>query len=149
MYYGGLVASPIYKKIAEKVFSTNMDFQKEINAKPNALTKMPSVIKNKSEDLEGTLTKLNIPHKSAQGSKWASTNPADSSKIDLQPVLIEESLEKGIVPNLIGLSGRDAVYLLENKGFTVQLSGFGTVKKQSIEAGKKFNKGSFIVITLG
>jgi len=58
-------------------------------------------------------------------------------------------LKKGMVPNLQGLSAKDALYLLENNGLNVKLQGFGEVKKQSLEAGTKFFKGSQIVLTLG
>ncbi|MFL5753037.1 MAG: PASTA domain-containing protein, partial [Bacteroidia bacterium] len=58
-------------------------------------------------------------------------------------------LKKGNVPNLSGMSAKDALYLLENNGFNVRMEGMGTVKKQSLEAGAKFFKGSQIVLTLG
>jgi len=41
------------------------------------------------------------------------------------------------------------MYLLENNGMSVKLLGFGSVKKQSVEAGQKFNKGNRIILTLG
>ena len=44
---------------------------------------------------------------------------------------------------------KDALFLLENNGLNVKLQGFGAVKKQSLEAGTKFFKGSQIVLTLG
>jgi cell division protein FtsI (penicillin-binding protein 3) len=62
---------------------------------------------------------------------------------------IEKSLRKGIVPNLHGLSIRDALFLLENNGLNVKVIGFGTVKRQSIEAGSKYQKGNSILLTLG
>lgn len=61
---------------------------------------------------------------------------------------MESQLKKGIVPNLNGLSAKDALYLLENSGFHVKLYGIGSVKKQSIEAGQKFNKGDKITLIL-
>ena len=73
----------------------------------------------------------------------------DSSRITLQGVDIETQLKKGTVPNLQGLSAKDALYLLENNGLNVRIQGFGAVKKQSLEAGTKFFKGSQIVLTLG
>ena len=57
-------------------------------------------------------------------------------------------LKKGIVPNLNGLTAKDALFLLENCGFHVTIVGIGSVKKQSLEAGKKFNKGDKITLIL-
>jgi len=53
------------------------------------------------------------------------------------------------VPSLLGLSAKDALYLLENNGINVKLNGIGVVKKQSLEAGTKYFKGSMITLTLG
>ena len=44
---------------------------------------------------------------------------------------------------------QDAIYLLEDSGLRVKVSGRGMVLKQSIEAGTKINRGSQIVIELG
>ena len=66
----------------------------------------------------------------------------------LIPNNIKSQLDKGIVPNLSGLSAKDVLFLLENSGFHVKLMGIGSVKKQSIEAGQKFNKGTKITLTL-
>ena len=61
---------------------------------------------------------------------------------------LKSQLKKGIVPNLNGLSAKDALFLLENSGFNVTLFGMGSVKKQSLEVGKKFNKGDKITLIL-
>ena len=53
------------------------------------------------------------------------------------------------MPDLSGLSARDALYLLENNGISVRLQGFGSVKKQSITPGQRFNRGEKIFLQLG
>ena len=60
----------------------------------------------------------------------------------------DTQLKKGVMPNLQGLSAKDALFLLENNGLSVKILGFGSVKKQSIEAGQRFNKGYTITLTL-
>ena len=82
-------------------------------------------------------------------SNWIANSKTDSTEITLQGVDLETQLKKGMVPNLQGLSAKDALFLLENNGLNVKLQGFGEVKKQSLEAGTKFFKGSQIVLTLG
>jgi cell division protein FtsI (penicillin-binding protein 3) len=44
---------------------------------------------------------------------------------------------------------RDALYVLENCGYRVRISGSGRVKKQSIMPGRRLNKGDKISIELG
>lgn len=149
IYYGGLVAGPVFKEIAEKVYSASLDFIEPINNKPALLTKAPETIKSKCGELEKVCKTFNLPGKvEGDANKYVSKNSADSTKIVLVESNIESFLKKGMVPNLQGLSAKDALFLLENNGLNVKLFGVGTVKKQSIEAGKKFNKGDKISLIL-
>lgn len=150
IYYGGLVAGPVFKEIAEKVYSTSLDFHAPINIKPNLLTKAPANIKTKNNELLVASKALHLPVKSSitEEEAYAVRDMQDSSKISLSTSNLESQLKKGIVPNLNGLSAKDALYLLENNGFHVKLMGMGSVKKQSIEAGQKFNKGDKITLIL-
>jgi len=58
----------------------------------------------------------------------------------------EES--KKITPDVVGMGLKDAVYLLENKGFQVFISGRGKVVNQSMIVGTTFNKGQKISLLL-
>jgi cell division protein FtsI (penicillin-binding protein 3) len=149
IYYGGLVAGPVFKEIAEKVYSTSLDFLDPVNNKQNLLTKAPGSIKSKNNEMTITARALKLPlRSSAADENYTSRNYTDSTTVWLQPSNITSQLSKGIVPNLNGLSAKDALFLLENSGFHVKLMGMGSVKKQSIEAGQKFNKGDKITLTL-
>ncbi len=52
------------------------------------------------------------------------------------------------IPSVIGMSGMDAVSLLENIGVKVRVIGNGKVKEQSIEKGTKIKKNQKIVLKL-
>lgn len=149
VYYGGLVAGPVFKEIAEKVYSGSLDFIAPINQKQDLLTKAPDVINTKNNELRLIANTLNIPNQSNDtDNKYVKRNTNDSSSIILQPLQIESQLKKGVIPNLNGLSAKDALYLLENSGLHVRIVGMGSVKKQSVEAGQKFNKGDKITLIL-
>ncbi|MGV3459995.1 MAG: penicillin-binding protein [Flavobacterium sp.] len=61
----------------------------------------------------------------------------------------EKSKEAGkLVPNIVGMSGMDAVALLGNMGFKVQVIGAGKVKKQSLTPGTIFTKQQTIILEL-
>lgn len=60
----------------------------------------------------------------------------------------EEQTPVNTVPNVVGMGARDAVYLMEQRGLKVRLSGSGKVIRQSVEAGKSFNKGDQVSLTL-
>jgi cell division protein FtsI (penicillin-binding protein 3) len=58
------------------------------------------------------------------------------------------SQKDGIVPNVIGMGAKDAVYLLESSGLRVSISGTGKVVSQSIRGGSKINKGQSVSLIL-
>ncbi len=149
IYYGGLVAGPVFKEIAEKVYSSSLDFLDPINTKHILMTKAPGSIKSKNDEMIIASKPLKLPTKSnAAEDEYVSRNPVDTTRISLQSNNLESQLKKGIVPNLNGLSAKDALFLLENSGFHVKLYGMGSVKKQSIEVGQKFNRGDKITLIL-
>jgi cell division protein FtsI (penicillin-binding protein 3) len=55
---------------------------------------------------------------------------------------------KNIMPNVLGMGLKDAVYLLENKGLSLAFQGKGKVMAQSIVAGTNFSKGQKITLLL-
>jgi cell division protein FtsI (penicillin-binding protein 3) len=149
IYYGGLVAGPVFKEIAEKVYSNSLDFLEPINNKQNLLTSAPASIKSQNNEMLIASKALQLKTKTnATDDDYVSRNVNDSMHISLQSNNLESQLKKGIVPNLNGLSAKDALFLLENSGFHVKLVGMGSVKKQSIDAGQKFNKGDKITLIL-
>ncbi len=53
----------------------------------------------------------------------------------------EQKASRGIVPNVIGMGARDAVYQLESRGVKTRLRGRGRVKSQSIYSGTAIKQG--------
>lgn len=149
IYYGGLVAGPVFKEIAQKVYSSSLEFHHEINEGKNIITKTPLTIKTKTQDLNNILTQIKIPNKNSSEGEWAVDTQTDSLSINLSQSAVEDQLRKGIVPNLNGMSAKDAIYLLENNGINVQIKGIGSVKSQSLSAGSRYQKGSTITLIFG
>lgn len=147
-YYGGLVAGPVFKEIAEKVYSNSLDFIESVNNPQNFLTKIPNIITTKSDEIAKVANTFSLPFTNNDSDVYTVRNKQDSTKINLVKINIEQQLKKGIMPNLNGLSAKDVLYLLENNGVYVKIEGFGVVKKQSIEAGQKFIKGNKIILQL-
>ena len=54
-----------------------------------------------------------------------------------------------MVPDVVGMGLIDAVYVLEKLGLLVQPVGSGIVRKQSVKAGYRINKGQKIILQLG
>ena len=148
VYYGAAVAGPVFKEIAEKVYSSSLNCISPLNKKPNLLTSVPESGTTDNADLELVARNLDLPLKASSTDGFQRRDKGDSTAMRMVPVKLEAQLKKGIMPNLTGLSAKDALYLLENNGVSVKLLGVGAVKKQSIEAGAKFNKGNRITLTL-
>jgi cell division protein FtsI (penicillin-binding protein 3) len=144
IYTGGAVAGPVFKEIADKVYSTNISLHASLKKveKPH----MPKVKNGNSEDIRYVLNKLSISNHQVTGdaeTEWVKT-AGDVQSIDLK----EMSTNKAWVPDVTGMGLKDAIYLLENRGLKVRVEGYGAVVYQSISPGTTISKGSIIVIRL-
>lgn len=149
-YYGGVVAGPVFKDVADKVYSTSLEIHKEINAKQSAFAVKAPLVKNGSQqEIKNVLSKLKIKNSSLdQKADWVSTSMTDSTSIKLSSQSIESDLKKNIIPDLTGMTARDVLFLLEPKGLRVKIIGSGAVSAQSIQAGATFIKGTQIILKL-
>jgi cell division protein FtsI (penicillin-binding protein 3) len=148
VYYGAAVAGPVFKEIAEKVYSSSLNCIAPINDNQTLITKIPTTNTIRSNELATLNKAFAMPGTALNTEKYVSRINKDSTHTKVQEHNIEAQLKKGLMPNLFGLTAKDALYLLENNGFNVKLNGFGSVKKQSVEPGQKFTKGIKIVLTL-
>ena len=61
---------------------------------------------------------------------------------------VQSQSEMKVIPNLKGMSGMDAVALLENLKLKVKVIGIGKVKKQSIQPKETLDKNKTIILEL-
>lgn len=135
--YGNVVSGTVFKEIAEKVYATDIEMART-NDQLEKLN-MPASKGGNLDDLTLIFKALNVPVKNNNGdSKWIATS-AKKDKVDFNKKAESE------LPNTIGMGLKDAVFLLENKGFAVRVNGKGVVKTQiQLEGNKKV-----IVLNLG
>ncbi|MEQ8713366.1 MAG: PASTA domain-containing protein, partial [Cyclobacteriaceae bacterium] len=62
---------------------------------------------------------------------------------------LPNSIKNNLMPDVRGMTLRDAVFLLENKGLEVTIQGKGRVTDQSIWPGSNIEQQNKIVLTLG
>jgi cell division protein FtsI (penicillin-binding protein 3) len=144
VYYGNLVAGPIFKEIADKVFATQIQLHKQLNIQKQNNT-IPPVSKNGyAEDLNKVFKKLNVKTQLLdKDAEWIKTH-VNENLITAKELKHTEVL----VPNVMGMDAMDAIYLLENKGLQVKIFGRGEVKFQSKQPGSKITKGDAIMLEL-
>lgn len=150
VYYGGAVAGPVFKEIADKVYANSHNLHGDIKLVLNQTNPAPTVIKNAhKQQLQTALTVLGKETKQADsveenGSEWAQAVMSDKDA-----KLLPKTINKNYMPDVTGMGLKDAVYLLENNGLKVEVIGFGKVKEQSIPVGSTLVKGSKVTIKLG
>jgi len=145
VYYGNLVAGPIFKEVADKVYANSLEMHEELEQqKFFANSAIPYSKHGYKDNIEQVFSALDIPVKSSAGDEnWVVTS-TQSKGVQLAPRAIRENL----VPNVVGMGLRDAIYLLENQGLRVKISGAGVVKSQSLTAGERIQQGQQIQIEL-
>jgi cell division protein FtsI (penicillin-binding protein 3) len=141
---GGFMSGTVFKRIAEEVYVQNMAASPRTTAYNDTITpKTPRVKSGLSENVKYVMKKLDIDYADSLKSEWMSARPVDNSVL-----LSARNISDNLVPNVVGMGARDAVFALEKAGLQVILAGYGEVKSQSLFAGTKALKGQTIVIQL-
>lgn len=142
VYYGNVVAGPIFKEISDKVYATSPEWFREIES--DELKDLPQAKTGLAANLEYVLDELDIPiENNSDKHDWV-TAQRDSTKIKTLPV----ALSKKKVPNVVGMGLRDAIYHLERLGLRVVAKGRGAVRSQSIQPGEPVIKGSTVYLEM-
>ncbi len=142
VYYGNVVAGPIFKEISDKVFATSPEWFSDI--KGDELKDLPQTKTGQLSKLEYVMDELDIPFESnGKKTDWV-TVQRDSTKIVTTPI----RLPKSKVPNVVGMGLRDAIYQLESLGLRVVAKGRGTVRSQSANPGEPVIKGSTVYLEM-
>lgn len=143
VYYGNLVAGAVFKEISDKVYATNFfsDYtaDNEDDKKPTA----PEAGNGLRKDIDEVLSNLDVRYRRTSSNDWVATRESGDT-IRLADVKVQE----GLVPDVRGMSLRDAVFLLENSGLRVRYNGKGRVRSQSPAHGARYNEGSTVSLEM-
>ncbi len=142
-YYGGSVAAPVFKEIADKVYATHLDIYQE-SEEEIVEVRVPPVMYGNHDDLSWLCNVLEIPMAAGSDySEWVVSFREDDG-IRFAPRLIRDQL----VPNVKGMNARDAIFILEQLGMKANIDGHGKVRSQSVQAGSQISKGQEITLSL-
>ncbi|MCX6272915.1 MAG: penicillin-binding protein [Bacteroidetes bacterium] len=142
VYYGGAVAAPVFKEIADKVYATTLDIHQE-NEVTTISKDIPKVLAANRYDIGKVVTTLGFTHTADVGSVWLQ-QVADSTRLYFRP----KSMTDGAVPDVTGMSAKDAVFLMEKNGLRVRILGKGAIKRQSLLPGTKAAKNTLVTLEL-
>lgn len=142
---GGTVAAPIFRRIAEEIYRIDSDLARPPADKSGRPGSKPSLRTVHAPSAQEVFAALDIPSAAfPAGSQWVS-GQSNGHQVNVA----EYSVKEQTVPNLRGMTSRDAVYMLENMGVKVELRGTGRVRAQSLMPGHRIPPGSTVVLFLG
>ena len=143
VYYGNVVAGPVFKEIADKVYASNLDIQPVLKNNGN-LADVPYSKTGYKKDLDYVFDKLDVGVDEKNiSTEWVSTSKKNN-KIEYSTRRIINKL----VPNVVDMGLRDAMFLLENAGLRVIVKGRGKVVNQSIMPGTQIIAGATIILEM-
>ena len=139
---GGGMSGLVFHHISEGVMAQNLKLDVD-DARDTLSIMVPDV---KGGDLVAAnyvLDNLGVKTNTNWSGSYAEGNPVWGKiiKTNKDVTLASVSTQKGIIPDVLGMGARDAVYLLESRGVKVKLRGRGKVKSQSIYAGTAIKQG--------
>lgn len=141
---GGGQAGMVFKNIAEQTYVRKARLAPQDCNVDSTLQRMPEIKNGNWENNQTVLSALKFNFSQLdKSSDWVQMKY--NSK-NYQPQSL--SMKSEVVPNVLGMGARDAVYILEKNGLRVNLIGAGKVVAQSFNAGDKLVKGTTISITL-
>jgi len=143
VYYGNLVAGSVFKEISDKVYATNFFRDYILENKEEKTASAPEAGNGYRADIDKVLGDFKVRYKRTAREEWVTTRESGDT-IRLVGVNVKE----GLVPDVRGMSLRDAVFLLENSGLRVKYNGKGKVLRQSPEHGARVYEGSVVSLDL-
>ena len=143
--YGSDVAAPVFKEIADKIYSLDIKMHEPVADEFETEKGIFPVIQaGRHEDLKMICNELGIANHSYTEEEWVKAERT-TGYVKWRA----NEISPGQVPDVTGMTLRDALYILENNGLSVRHKGIGRVKYQSHQPGAKAVKGSTITLKLG
>ncbi|MEY4973736.1 MAG: hypothetical protein RLZZ55_523 [Bacteroidota bacterium] len=143
-YYGAAVSGTVFAEIANKVYASALQYHRAVNDPRAKLSnEIPMVKSGAANDLKYVMKELNVRYQQNNEAEWLKGDTTDQRLEVSRKVITQKK-----VPNVLGMTAKDAVYILESKGLVVTLKGLGRVVSQSIAPGNQIVKGQVVQLKL-
>jgi cell division protein FtsI (penicillin-binding protein 3) len=143
VYFGNVVAGTVFKEISDKVYATRFFRDYKPANKDEIKPSAPDAGNGYRADIDEVLKNLDLRYRRTADDDWVATRESGDTVS-----LISVKIQPGLVPDVRGMSMRDALYLLENKGLRVKISGKGKVLRQSPEHGARYSDGTVVSLEM-
>jgi cell division protein FtsI (penicillin-binding protein 3) len=143
--YGSSVAAPVFKEIADNIYARDIELHEPMSLRKYVKNDvLPFIKAGNQQELTLLCNELGISNHAVTEEEWVRTARVGNG------VHWKKNLQgRGMVPDVSGMTFRDAIYLLEQSGLTVFYEGKGRVVNQSLVAGARITKGDRIFLRLG
>ncbi len=142
--YGNNVAGPVFKEIADNIYARDINLHSAMaKAQKQEEGVFPVIRAGRQEELNVLTNELGIAVKGESEEEWVKAARNGSAISWNKNIVAKER-----VPDVTGMTFRDALFLLESSGLRVIHEGIGRVKEQSLSPGARISKGSRIYIKL-
>ncbi|MFD2720125.1 penicillin-binding protein [Hymenobacter monticola] len=148
--YGADVAAPVFREVADKCMARDLLSQRPLLAKARLnKSHVPLVRAGMQDELALVCQKLGLAGntQATGGEEWVRA-ASDTAFHARTVALVVNPVRAGRVPQVRGLSLRDALFLLENRGLHVRAVGTGRVREQSLQVGAPIKRGDIITLNL-
>ena len=134
-FYGGIVAAPVFREIADKMMASNVALSEPMNERGKPVPS-PALLPDDvgyTADILKMLQNVGLRHEiyGKKEDEWAFLN-ARNDTLNVRP---RQTGGQKVIPSVVGMGLKDALYLLENRGLRVSFSGYGKVITQSLTPG--------------
>ncbi len=145
VFYGGAVAGPVFKEIADRLYSSYVRQSNKPNTRIRKADSSSFYYTGMKQDMAVVANRLQLSYRDSSGNtdEWTNITGKNTAV-----VMNTKKTDPKAMPQLKGMGLKDAVYLCENMGLRVNVKGRGKVVGQSIVAGQQVVKGEVVSVEL-
>ena len=142
-FYGGLVAGPVFREVADRLFAGYLKQARGLQA--SLQDSVQYCYNGAGHTMAGLATAMQIRYYDSSGK---SSLVSIDKQIRKPAIMRGDTLVNGRMPELAGVGLKDALELCEANGWLVESKGRGKVSGQSVAPGTYLPKGQKVVLTL-
>lgn len=141
--YGAGLAGPVERDIVNYIYYRDEDWHQTLT--PSREKHYPARVKGGNIDHVRRVGDKFSPRVSfTDRHGWGTVRTDSLHNVDIHT----SEADRTTMPDVVGMGLKDALYMLESRGLHVSFTGKGSVRSQSIPAGRKIRAGQHVAITL-
>lgn len=140
--YGAGLAGPVMREIVYNIYYRDSEWHRELAE--SDVEHYPTKVKGGNIAAVRKVADSYSPRVSFdERDGWGVVKVDSLKNVDIKSIPTD-----GVMPNVVGMGLRDALFMLESRGLKVRFTGSGTVVRQSLPAGHRIRQGESVSITL-